>query len=134
MDTLYSRSYRDSFGSFALTLPSMLYMLPPHWMLESGFVLTCLRTPFVVLHIHCAQKFFKKVQNAQWAKTRKKVHLAGQCTVCLEDLNQRFLNFFRMESPRRESDWSEEKISKYGDFSLWSNYATTQTHIWNFAF
>ena len=35
-----------------------------------------------------------------------------------------------MEGPPKET-WSDEKISKNVDFSLWGNRATMQTHFWN---
>ena len=40
--------------------------------------------------------------------------------------------FFEKNSSRgspKEKKWSEEKISKNGDFSRRGNHATTQTHI-----
>ena len=51
-------------------------------------------------------------------KTRKKVHFRGtmQCTVCLKGQIQRFMNFFRVEGPRKslgvivqQSVWVDSK-------------------------
>ena len=42
--------------------------------------------------------------SAQWAKTWKKSILAGQCTVCLKGLNQRFLKIFQWSIPKRGSE------------------------------
>ena len=48
-------------------------------------------------------------------------------------LKSTFIEIFSSGGPPKGT-WSEEKISKNVDYSLWGNRATTQIHIWNWIF